>query len=327
MMNSQNSALAERCIVPIVCVDSMYSALKVGMKKKKGREMVATLENKVAIVTGANTGIGEVTARELAALGAHTFLACRNVGQTETVIEAIKKKTGNQKVERLALDLASFESVRACVDEFKSRDLPLHLLVNNAGVAGLTGLTHDGFELAFGVNHLGHFLLTLELLELLKASSPARIVNVSSTAHYNAKGIDYTILREASQSVTGLPAYEVSKLANVLFTQELSRRLENTGVTTYALHPGVIASDIWRHVPAIVRPIFKLVSKLVMLDVEDGAKTNLYCATAPELEDVSGKYFDDCREKEPNRVTKDASLAQELWEKSTQWTSPRVSST
>ena len=138
-------------------------------------------------------------------------------------------------------------------------------------------------------------------------------------SHYRAKAIDYSRLRSRASTVTGMPEYEVSKLANVLFTQELSRRLEGTGVTTYALHPGVIASDIWRHIPAILRGPFKLISKAFMLTVEEGAKTNLYCAMAPELENESGKYYDDCKERRANRVTLDENMAKELWARSAEW--------
>jgi retinol dehydrogenase 12 len=278
-----------------------------------------SLQGKVAIVTGANTGIGLVTAKELAKSGAHTFLACRSEEKTMPVVEQIKSETGNKQVEFLRLDLASLESVRACATAFRERDLPLHILINNAGVAGYSDLTEDGFELSFGVNHLGHFALTTELLSILKESSPARIVNVSSMSHYRAKAIDYSRLRSRASTVTGMPEYEVSKLANVLFTQELSRRLEGTGVTTYALHPGVIASDIWRHIPAILRGPFKLISKAFMLTVEEGAKTNLYCAMAPELENESGKYYDDCKERRANRVTLDENMAKELWARSAEW--------
>src|SRR5690606_15979821 len=149
-------------------------------------------------------------------------------------------------------------SVRACGEALLARDLPIHVLVNNAGLAGQDGLTKEGFEMAFGVNHVGHFLLTLMLAPRLVAPTPARIVNVASRAHFPAPGIDYEAIRKPKVATTGMKEYEVSKLANVLFTVELHRRLADKGVDTYALHPGVVASDIWRRVPAPVRWVGKL---------------------------------------------------------------------
>ena len=166
----------------------------------------------------------------------------------------------------------------------------------------------------FGVNHLGHFAFTMALLDRL-ISSQARIVNVASDAHYGAKGIDFDRLRRPARGITGMAEYSVSKLCNVLFTQELARRLAGTGVTSYALHPGVVASDIWRRVPWPIRP---LITRR-MLTVEQGARTSLYCATSPEVADVSGRYYDDCAEREPSPVAT-ADLAGELWQRSDAWT-------
>ncbi len=161
--------------------------------------------------------------------------------------------TGNEAVSFLPRDLGDLASVPMCAEEFLARGEPLHVLINNGGVAGARGITADGFELAFGVNHLGHFALTAALLGCLAASAPARVVTVSSDSHYQAKGIDFEAVRRRTASVTGLPEYAVSKLSNVLFTQELARRLDGRGVTAYALHPGVVASDIWRRLPWPVR--------------------------------------------------------------------------
>ena len=195
----------------------------------------------------------------------------------------------------LALDLADLASVRAAAAAFLALDEPLHVLINNAGVAGRRGLTRDGFELIFGVNHLGHFAFTAALLDSL-ISSRARIVNVASDAHYQATGIDFDRLHRPARSVAAMREYAVSKLCNVLFTEELARRLAGTGVTAYALHPGVVASDIWRRVPWPVRP---LVTRR-MLTIDQGAQTSLYCATAPELAQVSGRYYEQCAEREPS---------------------------
>lgn len=271
--------------------------------------------DRVCIVTGANTGIGRVTARELARRGARVFLAGRSEERTAPVVEEIRRETGDDRAEFLPLDLADLASVRRCAEAFLARDLPLHVLVNNAGLAGARGTTKDGFEIAFGVNHVGHFLLTTLLLERLKAGAPARVVTVASKAHRQARGIDWEAVRRPTQSVTGLPEYAVSKLANVLFSAELGRRLDGSGVTTYSLHPGVIASDIWRKLPWGVRGL----AKLFMKSVEEGARTTVWCATEPHLAEETGLYYEDCRVTKPSRVARDPELAAELWRRSEAW--------
>jgi NAD(P)-dependent dehydrogenase (short-subunit alcohol dehydrogenase family) len=200
---------------------------------------------------------------------------------------------------------------------FLARDLPLHLLINNAGLAGTRGMTKSGFELAFGTNHMGHFLLTQLLLERMKNSTPARIVTVASRAHYNAHAIDWEAVRQPTRTRTGLAEYSVSKLANVLFSTELARRLAGSGITTYSLHPGVVASDVWRAVPWPLRPLIKL----RMISTEEGAATTLYCANSAEAGRESGLYYDQCRVKEPNELVHDLALAAELWKRSEQWVS------
>jgi NAD(P)-dependent dehydrogenase (short-subunit alcohol dehydrogenase family) len=274
-----------------------------------------TLIGRVALITGANTGIGLVTARELAAHGAHVFIACRSVEKGQTAVDEIRKATGNEKVELLALDLGDLESVRACATAFLSRDLPLHLLINNAGLAGAKGMTKSGFELAFGTNHIGPFLLTQLLLDRIKQSAPARIVTVASRAHTRVSGINWDDVRLPTKGRAGLPEYGISKLANVLFSAELGRKLAGTGVTTYSLHPGVVASDVWREVPAFIRPLIKL----MMISTEEGAATTLYCATSPDVSNETGLYYDKCRVKEPSKVGQDTALAGELWRRSEAW--------
>jgi NAD(P)-dependent dehydrogenase (short-subunit alcohol dehydrogenase family) len=187
-------------------------------------------------------------------------------------------------------------------------------LINNAGLAGQKGITPSGFELAFGTNYVGPFLLTGLLLDRMRESAPARIVNVSSIGHYRAPGIDYEAVRRPTKSFTGMPEYGVSKLANVLHAQELGRRLAHDGVTTYSLHPGAVATDVWRRVPWPVRPLLKR----RMLSPAEGARTTLYCATSPDVADESGYYYDDCRRKEPSAAAT-AELGAELWERSAAW--------
>ena len=193
------------------------------------------------LVTGGNTGIGLATATALARRGGRVYVACRSAAAGEAAVSAIKAETGSATTWLLPLDLASLASVRSCAEGFLALDEPLHVLVNNAGVGGQRGLTGDGFEVHFGVNHLGHFALTMLLLDRLKASGPgARVVNVSSEVHYSAPGIDFNAVRRRTRSMAGMREYAVSKLSNVLFTQELARRVGGTGagVTSLRAAPG-----------------------------------------------------------------------------------------
>jgi retinol dehydrogenase 12 len=272
------------------------------------------LVGRTFLITGANTGIGKETARSLAARGARVVIACRSLEKGRQAIDEIAAQTGNDTLELLSLDLGDLGSVRACADAFLATGHPLHVLINNAGMAGRRGMTASGFELMFGTNHVGPFLLTSLLLDRLRQSAPARIVNVASEAHNGVTGIDFEAVERPTRTVTGFHEYAVSKLANVLHAQELARRLEGTGVTTYSLHPGVIASDIWRRVPWPVRAVMKL----RMASPEQGARTSLYCATSPDLAGESGHYYDDCSRKPPGAAATPA-LAGELWERSSGW--------
>jgi NAD(P)-dependent dehydrogenase (short-subunit alcohol dehydrogenase family) len=276
--------------------------------------MTHDLEGKTFLVTGANSGIGRATALALVRRGGRVHVACRSPERAVAVLEEAKATEGPGSAELLELDLADLGSVRRSAEGFLKRGEPLNVLVNNAGVAGQRGQTADGFELAFGVNHLGHFLLTTMLLERLRQHAPARVVTVSSVAHRQAAGVDFDAVRRPTRSFTGLPEYAVSKLCNVLFTQELARREAASGVTTYALHPGAIGSAIWRRVPWPVEPLMKL----FMRSDEEGAVTSLYCATAPELAGASGRYYDHSQEKPPSRVAT-PELGAELWARSEEW--------
>lgn len=278
--------------------------------------MVKDLDGRNILITGANTGIGKATALALAGRGARLWLACRSLNNTQPAIDDIKRATGNDAVEFLPLDLSDLDSVRECGERFVALGQPLHVLINNAGVAGQRGITRQGFELHFGVNHLGHFLLTNLLLDTLKKSAPARIVIVSSKSHTDAKGIDFDALRQSTPSIMGLPEYAVSKLANVLHARELARRLEGTGVTTYALHPGVIASDVWRRIPWPVSALMKMFMK----SNEEGAQPSIRCAADPAIATHTGRYYDEGKEREPARVARDPELAAELWQHSEGWT-------
>jgi retinol dehydrogenase 12 len=274
-----------------------------------------TTNKLVAFITGANTGIGLVTACELAKSGYQVIIACRSNANGIEAVKKIQATSGNSNVESLVLDLADFDSVRQCVKQFLDKNIPLHLLINNAGLAGQKGFTKSGFELAFGVNHMGHFLLTNLLLDKLKSSAPARIVTLASRAHIRTKGIDWEACQKPTKSLCAFKEYSDSKLANVLFNAELSRRLEGTNISTYALHPGVVASDIWRAVPW---PLSVLV-KRNMLTTEEGAKTSLYCATSSEVSRQTGLYYDKCQVKQTSLVGQNRQLAAELWKRSEAW--------
>jgi retinol dehydrogenase 12 len=259
------------------------------------------------LITGANTGIGLATAQALAARGETVFLACRNPAAGSAAAASVGGRF-------LELDLASLASVRSCAAAFLSLDEPLDVLINNAGVAGTRGVTADGFEAHFGINHLGHFLLTRLLLDRL-GTSGGRIVNVASDAHYSPDAIDWSSLRRPARSVTGMREYGVSKLCNVLFSQELAHRYP--AIHSYALHPGVVASDIWRRVPWPVRPLLKR----RMIPNDEGCATSVYCATSAEVATDSGLYYDKCTAREASRVATPV-LAAELWERSSAWVGP-----
>ena len=275
------------------------------------------LKGKRAVVTGANTGIGLVTARELARAGAHVTLACRSKDKGAAAMADIVAAVPEASLSLVALDLNSLAAVRRAAAELLQDERPIHILVNNAGLAGSRGSTEEGFELAFGVNHLGPFLLTHLLLDRIIASGPARIVCVASRAHFDPKGVDFDALTRPTRARTGYPEYGVSKLANVLFVRELARQLADRGadVATYALHPGVVASEIWRKVPWPIRPLMTR----FMITNEQGALTSLYCATAPECADETGLYYDKRRVTTPSKLALDDGLAAELWRRSCEW--------
>ena len=273
------------------------------------------LAGRTFLVTGANAGIGLATATDLARRGARVWIACRSKAKGEAALAAISAQTGSDQVRLHELDLGNLASARRSAQEFIALGEPLHVLINNAGIGGQRGITTDGFELQFGVNHLGHFAFTSELLPLLRDSGQARIVIVASDAHYQAKGIDFETLRSRTKSIIGMREYSVSKLCNVLFAAELARRLSGTDVTTYSLHPGVVASEIWRRVPWPIRPI--ITSR--MLTIEQGAQTSLYCATSEQVSEDSGKYFEKCQVTDPSKVVT-PELAAELWDYSEKWT-------
>ncbi|XP_042597374.1 retinol dehydrogenase 13 isoform X1 [Cyprinus carpio] len=279
----------------------------------------ASLDGKTVVITGANTGIGMETAKDMARRGARVVMACRDLTRAENAAEYIRRSTGNGNVVIRHLNLASLYSVREFAKEFIATEERLDILINNAGVMMCPKLiTEDGFETQLAVNHLGHFLLTNLLLGMLKRSSPSRVVNLSSIAHVGGK-IEFDDLFFDKRPYSPLLSYKQSKLASVLFSRELARRMKGTGVSSYCLHPGVIRTELIRHI--LVRyPVLKIILSLpcilLMKTPWQGAQTSIYCAVTEGLESKSGCYFSDCAEKDPAPEGKDDEVARRLWEES-----------
>lgn len=288
--------------------------------------MSQDLSGKTFLVTGANTGIGRATVEALGARGASRILiAARSKEKTEPVLAALKA----QGVETafVAMDLGDLATVNRAGNEVLARDWTIDALINNAGIAGLQGLTKDGFELTFGTNHLGPYLFTEKVLPLVRRSSQGRIVNVSSEGHYRHKRFapgqvfDWDAARKPTATTVGLPEYFMSKLCNVLHAKELARRLSDTKVTTYSLHPGGVASDIWERrvklLAILIRPF--------LITNEKGARTQVRCATDPALASESGLYYDKERVKEPSPLAHDVAAQDDLRARSDAWVKPFLS--
>lgn len=272
------------------------------------------LTGKICMVTGANTGIGKATAMGLARLKAAVVMVCRNRQKGEAARDEIRTKTGNQSVELMIADLSSQQAIRQLADKFKAKHDRLHVLVNNAGIIRSDrALSVDGIEMTFATNHLGYFLLTNLLLDVLRRSAPARIVNVSSKLHSNA--LDFDNL-QGERNYTAVDAYARSKLCNILFTYELARRLEGTGVTVNCLHPGVIRTNLLSGFFAgMMKPLYA-VSAPFFASPEKGAETSIYLASSPEVEGVMGKFFIDRKEAPSSAGSYDRAAAEKLWQKS-----------
>ena len=276
----------------------------------------ATLRDKVCLVTGATGGIGEIAARALAVEGAKVVIVGRSQAKAEATVEKIKRQTGNQNVEYLLADLSSQAEVRRLAAEFQAKYDRLHVLINNAGAINLERQeTVDGIEQTFALNHLAYFLLTTLLLDTLKASAPARIINVASDAHRMGK-MDWADL-EGKKKYGGWRIYGRSKLANILFTRELARRLVGSGVTANSLHPGVVSTGFAAN-NGFWGKLQRRVMDLGSISPEKGAQTTIYLAVSPEVEGVSGKYFEKQKEARPNAAALNDADARKLWEVSEQ---------
>ncbi len=274
-----------------------------------------TMQGKIVLITGANSGIGKETARGLAKMGAAVVMACRNLTKANLVGEAIKRESGNAQIEVMQLDLTSLRSIRELVGQFREKHQQLNVLINNAGImCGGGGETEDGFNKVMATNYLGPFLLTNLLLLLLKQTKGARIINVSSIAHLWGR-IDLNDL-DLKKRFRLSGAYSSSKLAVILFTQELSERLKQTDITVNALHPGVVATDIYRIGPegSWYQELFRKVLSLVMISPRDGAQTSIYLASSDDVRGVTGKYFYKLNPSFVSPKCRDIKLKKGLWQ-------------
>ncbi len=274
--------------------------------------MEPSMDGKTILITGATNGIGLVAARELARLGAQTIIVGRSPEKCAGVIEQIKYETGNPEVEFIAADLSTRDGVQHTAHEFKKRHTRLDVLLNNAGALFLPRqVTQDGIEMTFALNHLNYFHLTILLLDILKASGPGRIVNVSSDAHQGAK-MNFDDL-QYEKHYRGLTAYAQSKLANVLFTYELARKLESTKLTTNVLHPGLVNTGFAKNNGWLVKSCMALLSPF-QRKPEEGAQTSIYLASSPEVEGTTGKYFVDEKSVPSDPASYNRAAAERLWQ-------------
>jgi NAD(P)-dependent dehydrogenase (short-subunit alcohol dehydrogenase family) len=274
-----------------------------------------SMAGKVAIVTGANTGIGMETAVGLASQGVRVVITSRNAARGAEAVDDIRERTGSTAVDTMALDLASFASIHRFATDYLDRFDRLDVLVNNAGLVQRRRTeTAEGFETTFGVNHLGHFLLTTLLLDRIQASTPARIVVVASDAHRQARrGLDFDDL-QSQRSYRPFAVYAKSKLANIYFARELARRLESRGVTANSLHPGFVGSRFARDGDTgMLGNIVMTVARPLALSPEAGARTSVWLATSPDVEGVTGGYFAKCAPSEPTAIAQDDEAARRLW--------------
>jgi NAD(P)-dependent dehydrogenase (short-subunit alcohol dehydrogenase family) len=275
------------------------------------------MKDKIVLITGANSGIGKETTRALAKKGATIIMACRNLEKAEPVCEMIQKESKNPNIEVMKLDIASLKSIRNFTQEFSARYQKLNVLINNAGIFCMKREeTEEGFEKTMGVNHLGHFLLTYELLPILEKTSEARIINVGSDAHFSGD-LDLNDLHFKRRKYSGFKAYASSRLATIFFTQELAERVKEKDITVNALHPGHIDTNMWNIWQPQRRWYHSLLIRLIklfLISAEEGAQTSIYLASSEEVKGVTGKYFAKKRLKAVSKKCSDIKLQKELWE-------------
>ena len=288
------------------------------MQQDRG-EMNDEMRGRICLITGATSGIGLVTARELAACGATVAMVGRNETKTRAAVEAIRQQTGNAEVDYLLADLSSQAAVRGVADAFQRRYGALHVLVNNAGAVFMRRQeTADGLELTFALNHLAPFLLTNLLLDTLRANTPARVVTVGSMAHRGAH-IPFDDLQQTKGRYSAFGVYGQTKLANIMFTYALARRLEGSGITANTLHPGFVGSNFARNNGPVMNAAMSL-ARPFAINVEKGAATSIYLASSPEVASVSGQYFYKCKPIRSSQASYDVAAQERLWQVSEQLT-------
>jgi NAD(P)-dependent dehydrogenase (short-subunit alcohol dehydrogenase family) len=270
------------------------------------------MQDKTCLITGGTNGIGKSTAQELSRMGVTVVIVGRNAQKTSLVVDAIRAASGNHRVDSLLADLSSQQEIRRLAHEFKSKYSQLHVLLNNAGAFFMQRqLSVDGIEMTFALNHLDYFLLTNLLLDTIKSSAPARIINVSSGAHTSGK-IEFDNLQ--GERAYGFKTYGNSKLAIILFTVELARRLAGTGVTVNALHPGLVATNFGKNTGGVIAALFGIIAPLVALSPAKGAETSIYLASSPRVDGITGKYFYRSQVTPAAPQGTDMVVARKLWD-------------
>ncbi|MHA2255793.1 MAG: SDR family oxidoreductase [Candidatus Heimdallarchaeaceae archaeon] len=270
------------------------------------------MKDRTVIITGANAGIGKVTAFKIAEMGANVILVCRNIKKGEQTLKEIQTSTNNNNLDLMICDFSSLKSIKNLVSNFKEKYEKLDVLINNHGAFFLRKqLTEDGAESTFAVNHLGYFSLTLQLLDSLKAGTKPRIVNVSSSSNYRVSEWELDDYNWDKRKYNMMKAYAESKLYNILFTFLLAEKLKEANITANCLHPGYIKTNIGLNNPflKLLRPLVKMKA----LPLEEGAETSVYLATSNEAEGINGKFYSKMIEKEPNKIAHDEEKQEELW--------------
>ena len=277
------------------------------------------MKDMLVVITGANAGIGKETSLRLAKLGAHVVMVCRDEGRGKKALQDIKVITGNKKIDLMLCDFSSLNSISSFVEKFKKEYDKVDVLLNNHGAVFLKKrITENGYESTFAVNHLGYFALTLQLLDLVKASDYSRIVSVASASNYNVKELRIDDYNWEKRRYNMLKAYSESKLYNIMFTFYLANKLKNTAVTVNCLHPGFIRTDLGIN-HTILKPLNAIVKRKAK-PVKEGAETSVYLASSPEVEKVTGKYYHIMEVREPNKLALDKTKQKELWNLSLQLT-------
>ncbi|XP_065106765.2 retinol dehydrogenase 11 [Paramisgurnus dabryanus] len=282
------------------------------LKRRRFCMDVKRLDGKTVLITGGNAGIGKETAVALALRGARVIIACRDEEKAKKAVREIKARSHNMNVLYMEVDLANMKSIRDFGKAFLQREKRLDILINNAGMPSVLDWTDDNFSMCFGVNHLGHFLLTNLLLPRLKESSPSRVITLTCSS-YKYQKLDF---QDLNYNLFPFFTYCRSKLANIYFTQELARMMEGKGVTAYAVHPGYVQSNWTCHFSVLYRIVMQVVMFMFFVSCETGAQTVVYCAVSDEVVQHNGGYFSDCRPAPLRTFARDPGVAKKLWEAS-----------